>query len=65
MFLIRLLQTRAGRAVRVVAGLLLIALGSTSFTLAGVVAMMAGVMSLVTGVAGLPYAPPDQDPRSR
>ena len=57
MLLIRFLQTRTGRAVRVALGLLLLAYGSLTFTFPGVVAMMAGVMSLVTGVAGLPQAP--------
>ena len=64
MVLIRLLQTRAGRVIRVLAGLLLLAYGGSALTLTGVVAMMAGVMSLVTGVAGLPNPPTEPDRRS-
>ena len=61
MVLIRLLQTRAGRVLRVMAGLVLLVYGSSTLTFTGVVAMMAGVMSLVTGVAGLPHSPPDHN----
>lgn len=55
MLFIRFIQTPAGRALRVLAGLLLFLYGTLALGLLGVVAMMAGVMSLVTGLAGLPH----------
>jgi hypothetical protein len=55
MFFIRFIQSPAGRALRVIAGLLLLLYWTLALGLAGIVAMMAGVMSLVTGVAGVPH----------
>ena len=52
---IRFIQTPAGRAARVITGLLLLIYGGLALGLPGIVAMMAGVMSLVTGLAGLPH----------
>ncbi len=59
MFFIQFIQTPAGRALRVIGGLLLFLYGTLVLGLPGIVAMMAGVMSLVTGVAGLPHRPQD------
>lgn len=63
MLFIRFIQTPAGRALRVVAGLLLLLYGTLALGLTGIVAMMAGVMSLVTGLAGLPHPPSPHNPR--
>ena len=53
----RLMQTPAGRTVRIVAGLLLVAFGAMSPTLLGIVALMGGMASIVTGFARFPHAP--------
>lgn len=63
MIFIRFIQTRAGRVLRVLVGLLLLVYGTLVLGLPGIVAMMAGVMSLVTGLAGLPHPPAPQNPR--
>lgn len=57
MRLLRFMHTPAGRTLRIVAGLLLLAYGALSPTLAGLLAMMAGVAGIVTGLARLPQAP--------
>ena len=54
----RFMRTPAGRTIRIIAGLLLVAFGALSATLLGIVALMAGVASIVTGVARLPHPPP-------
>ncbi len=58
MIFFRFMHTPAGRTLRIIAGLLLLAYGTMSPTLLGIVAMMAGVASIVTGFARLPHAPP-------
>ena len=58
MALFRFFRTPAGRTVRILAGLLLLAYGAMSPTLLGIVALMAGVASIVTGFARLPHPPP-------
>lgn len=63
MVFIRFIQSPAGRALRVVVGLLLLLYGTVALSLPGIVAMMAGVMSLVTGLAGLPHPPAPHNPR--
>ena len=62
MAILRFLHTPAGRTLRIIAGLLLLAYGAMSPTLLGIVALMAGGAGLVTGLARLPHAPP---PRPR
>ena len=57
MALLRVLHTSGWRALRVVAGLLLLAYGAMSQTLLGIIALMAGVTGIVTGFARLPRAP--------
>jgi hypothetical protein len=57
MALLRFMHTPAGRTLRIIAGLLLLAYGTLSPTLVGLVAMMAGVASIVTGFARPPHAP--------
>lgn len=59
----RFLSTPAGRTLRIVAGLLLVAYGAVSPTLVGIVALMAGVAGIVTGFARLPHAQPPALPR--
>ena len=54
MAFIKFLQTPAGRAARIVTGLLLLAYGAVSPTLFGIVAMMAGIAGVVTGLTRLP-----------
>lgn len=54
----RFMHTPAGRTLRIIAGLLLLAYGTLSPTLLGIVAMMAGVASIVTGLTRLPKLPP-------
>ncbi|HUF23897.1 MAG TPA: hypothetical protein VMN81_07210 [Vicinamibacterales bacterium] len=62
--LIRFMHTPAGRTLRIIAGLLLLAYGALSPTLAGLLAMMAGVAGIVTGLARLPQTPvPPAGPR--
>ena len=58
------LGTPAGRTLRIIAGLLLLAYGALSPTLVGIVALMGGVAAIVTGFARLPHAPPPAVPRS-
>lgn len=53
----RFMHTPAGRTLRIIIGLLLLAYGTLSPTLVGVLAMMAGVASIVTGFARLPALP--------
>lgn len=48
------MRTPAGRTIRIIAGLLLLAYGTVSATLAGLLAMMAGIVSIVTGLTRLP-----------
>lgn len=55
--LLRFMHTTAGRTFRIIAGLLLLAYGTLTPTLAGLLAMMAGVASIVTGFARLPQTP--------
>ena len=57
MRLLRFMHTPAGRTLRIIAGLLLLAYGTLSPTLGGLLAMMAGVASIVTGFARAPQAP--------
>lgn len=61
MALFRFFHSPAGRTVRIIAGVLLLAFGATSATLLGIVALMAGVASIVTGIVRLPHPP--QRPR--
>ena len=58
MAFLRFLRTPAGRTIRILAGLMLMAYGTMSPTLVGIVALMAGVASIVTGFARLPHVPP-------
>lgn len=51
------LHTPAGRTLRIVAGLLLLAYGALSSTLPGLLALMAGVAAIVTGLTRLPQVP--------
>jgi len=53
------MRTPVGRTLRIVAGLLFLAYGAVSPTLAGLLAMMAGIVSIVTGLTRLP--PSDAD----
>ena len=67
--LLRFFKTPAGRTLRIIAGLALLAFGALSPTLIGIVALMAGVASIVTGFARLPHPPvpppgPREAPRS-
>lgn len=64
MAFLRFLRSPAGRTLRILAGLLLMAYGTMSPTLIGIVALMAGVASIVTGFARLPQVPP-RPPRPR
>lgn len=54
MAFIKFLQTPAGRTARIITGLLLMAYGTLSPTLLGIVAMMAGIAGVVTGFTRLP-----------
>ena len=58
----RFMHTPAGRTLRIITGLLLLAYGALSPTLLGLLAMMAGVASIVTGFARLP-APHSSRPK--
>ena len=49
MAFLKFLHTPAGRTIRIVAALLLLAYGALSPTLVGMLALMAGVAGLVTG----------------
>jgi hypothetical protein len=44
-------HTPAGRTLRIVAGLLLVAYGAISPTLLGMLALMSGIAAIVTGLA--------------
>jgi hypothetical protein len=57
MALFHFMHTPAGRTIRVIAGLLLLAYGTLSPTLTGLLAMMAGIAAIVTGFARLPQPP--------
>jgi hypothetical protein len=54
MVFLHFMRTPAGRTLRIVAGLLLLAYGTVSQTLGGLLAMMAGIVSIVTGLTRLP-----------
>jgi hypothetical protein len=51
MAFLNFLHTPAGRTIRVVAALLLLAYGALSPTLIGMLALMAGIAGIVTGFA--------------
>jgi hypothetical protein len=53
MAFVNFLRSTAGRMLRVIAGLALIAYGSTHASLVGLVLMMIGVVPVVTGLAGI------------
>lgn len=57
------MHTPAGRTLRIIVGLLLLAYGALSPTLLGLLAMMAGVASIVTGFARLPAPPRPSSPK--
>ena len=53
MAFVNFLRSTAGRVLRVIAGLALIAYGSTHASLVGLVLMMIGMVPMVTGLAGI------------
>ena len=59
MAFLHFMRTPAGRTLRVIAGLLLLAYGAISPTLGGLLALMGGVVSIVTGLTRLPQSGPD------
>ena len=63
MAFLRFLLTPAGRTIRILAGLLLLAYGALTTTLVGILALMLGVAGIVTGFARSPHAPPPRPPR--
>ena len=64
MVFLRFFKTPAGRTLRIIAGLALLAYGALTPTLVGIVALMMGVASIVTGFARLPHPPmPPHAPR--
>ena len=54
----RFMHTPAGRTLRIIIGLLLLAYGALSPTLLGLLATPAIMASIVTGFARLPQLPP-------